>query len=358
MTTPTAEFQLEFLSDVQRLLAEGQYTATYKFALLLALADLAVESPGEGDRLLLPLSAIAEKIIFYYWGHVRPYVPLGEDEPLIEMLSQNTGKQAAVLRSIKEFQGKMGGSLSQARTSRREWGRLVSTVRRVVLEMPLWKLQRIGGEVHDFLYEQSGEEGTLYGDRIELKPGVAYCLRRFHGLIGELVRGAWLGFVRRQNLDALRVSTDLEEFLFGTKRRVLEKIAPVLQQLQRGLCFYCERPVKQQVDVDHFIPWSRYAVDLGHNFVLAHAACNRSKSDHIACVPHLERWLERNATHDRTLSDEIAPLGISCDFGVSRQVTTWAYEQAELIGERGWERGDIFQPIGRAWRSAMGLSPG
>ena len=37
--------------------------------------------------------------------------------------------------------------------------------------------------------------------------------------------------------------------------------------------------------VDHFIPWRRYPLDLGHNFVLAHSACNSSKGDRLAAVP-------------------------------------------------------------------------
>jgi hypothetical protein len=41
--TPTPERQVEFLRNIQRLLAEGLFTASYKFALLHAIADLAVE---------------------------------------------------------------------------------------------------------------------------------------------------------------------------------------------------------------------------------------------------------------------------------------------------------------------------
>ena len=39
---PTPEEQVQFLRDVQRLLAEGLVTSSYKFALSRALADLAV----------------------------------------------------------------------------------------------------------------------------------------------------------------------------------------------------------------------------------------------------------------------------------------------------------------------------
>ena len=44
------EFQLAFLNKIQRLFAEGDFTASYKYALLIAIADIAVESGRDGFR--------------------------------------------------------------------------------------------------------------------------------------------------------------------------------------------------------------------------------------------------------------------------------------------------------------------
>ena len=50
---PDAAFQVRFLQQVQRILAEGSFVATYKFALLHALADLAVlKGDDEVSRML------------------------------------------------------------------------------------------------------------------------------------------------------------------------------------------------------------------------------------------------------------------------------------------------------------------
>ena len=40
---PSAEAQLSFLNQIQRLFDEGEFVATYKFALLTALTELSVE---------------------------------------------------------------------------------------------------------------------------------------------------------------------------------------------------------------------------------------------------------------------------------------------------------------------------
>jgi hypothetical protein len=53
LSPPTPADQIKFLTNLQRLLAEGLFTATYKYALLAALADLCVEHGDDsGDPFL------------------------------------------------------------------------------------------------------------------------------------------------------------------------------------------------------------------------------------------------------------------------------------------------------------------
>ena len=42
MGIPEASEQLHFLTNIQRVLEEGNFVTTYKFALLMSLADYAV----------------------------------------------------------------------------------------------------------------------------------------------------------------------------------------------------------------------------------------------------------------------------------------------------------------------------
>ena len=61
---PAAEAQLLFLTKLQRLFNESDFTATYKYALLMALAELSVEHGRDnGDALLLSHKQIAMKFI-------------------------------------------------------------------------------------------------------------------------------------------------------------------------------------------------------------------------------------------------------------------------------------------------------
>ncbi len=85
MGFPDEREQLQFLFKIQRLLGEGSFTASYKFALLNALADIAVEKGHEtGEPHWISLEDIAEKFIQYYWPQSAPYPSSGgtyQDNP-------------------------------------------------------------------------------------------------------------------------------------------------------------------------------------------------------------------------------------------------------------------------------------
>ncbi|MBM4208635.1 MAG: HNH endonuclease, partial [Gammaproteobacteria bacterium] len=70
---PSAERQLLFLQQLQRLFDEGEFVATYKFALLMALAEISVESNHVDGKLEIPMIAIAEKFAELYWPQTVPY---------------------------------------------------------------------------------------------------------------------------------------------------------------------------------------------------------------------------------------------------------------------------------------------
>jgi len=73
-TPPTHREQVEFLTKLQRLLAEGGFTASYKFALLLALGDIAIETGDDsGAPMHVALVDIADKFVRLYWRQAAPH---------------------------------------------------------------------------------------------------------------------------------------------------------------------------------------------------------------------------------------------------------------------------------------------
>ena len=129
---PAPEEQVRFLRNVQRLLAEGLFVATYKFALLHALADLAVLKGDDfGAPLELPTRDIAAKFVELYWRQSRLFPAGGAPSGLI--LRQNAGRQAAIVSQIVDSQQKCGASQFRLRQAAPDlWSSLVAEVDQVI----------------------------------------------------------------------------------------------------------------------------------------------------------------------------------------------------------------------------------
>jgi hypothetical protein len=346
---PSPDEQVQFLRNIQRLLAEGSFVASYKFALVRALADLAVlKGDDSGAPLDIDTREIAAKFIKLYWQQSRPFQIGGVSTGLI--LQQNTGRQAAVISQIVNSQQACGASLFRLKQSAPDhWSALVVEVDEVIRTMPLWKLQTVGDERLDFLYANLDR-----GTRIKLKPGVAYCFRAFYELLRDLIEGAWVRFVQKLNANRLGNLTDLGTFLFGRSGRALiptdlDPYRSILMDVQKGMCLYCQTSLPKQTQVDHFIPWSRYPGDLGHNFVLAHNQCNNAKSDYVAAENHLAAWIERNRVHELELESRLLEAALPCDSTATVHIAKWVYQQTEKANGQVWVKEKILRHLGPDW---------
>jgi len=305
MTNPTGEEDaITFATRILALLEEGQFVATYKFALLLALIDLALERADEAGRLesIIPVRDVAEKVIELYW-------PQADDFSHGHALFQNEGqKHVAVVSKIRKLKpGHTARSaLTLSRLRRDKSGRYESLVRATMaklIEDPIPRLQTIREreDIGSFIYvhTDSPEPG------LRLSPGVAGHFLRLSPLLRPLICQKWAQKVAKIN--KLKMSR-LEDFLFRTERSALDRVRVPLLHHQGHLCFYCRRRIRTSIEVDHFIPWARYRDNGIHNLVVAHAACNRNKRDSLAAETHIERWVMRVRadSEERAHLDELA----------------------------------------------------
>lgn len=333
------EFQLAFLNKIQRLFAEGDFTASYKYALLIAIADIAVESGRDDDQPLdIPHRRLGEKFIELYWQQSAPFRDGG-------VLIQNNGVQAAVISNIADFRCQTQAATVNAARSAVGFKSLLTKVTRIVVDKPVFHIQNLGGLRDQFLFESGF-------DSITLLPGVAYCLRRFQPLVQQLARSHWVDHIKRnkQNIALLGQDNDLESFLFETSRQSLVIVQTGLRKISNK-CFYCGSSVTD-ADVDHFIPHSLYPRDLAHNFVLAHPSCNRSKSDTLAAKAHLHRWLEFVQSNADKLSEIGYDAGIMADEGSMDSVARWGYSNAVAGGGQGWVKPNQYEPIDDSYLNA------
>jgi 5-methylcytosine-specific restriction endonuclease McrA len=298
-----------FAEKMLELLDEGRYTATYKYAVLLALIDVCLEctqSSGAPPD-MVTTRQIADKIVEIYWPHTLPFAVRARST----VLRQNITGQAEIVSAIIRFRERHAPEPTVPRwqsrnTARSAYERLVRVVEWKLIEMPLPRLQVMGQSHRPFIYEidwdhhvvqrdvvryQTGEAST-FDNRVMLKSGVGEYLLQLAGLLRPLIQRRWAAMVAQ--LNRLEES-QLEAFLFGADRTQTAKIRAGLWEIQARRCFYCDSRLQEPAlsEVDHFVPWARYPDDGLDNLVVADKTCNGFKSSSLAAAEHLTHWARR-----------------------------------------------------------------
>ena len=308
-----ADRQLELLERLQALLRESKYTTTYKFALLHALCDLALELPA-GEH-AVPLDKVAQRVIDLYWQQVVPFqVPRGDS---LVTLKQSTGGPAAAVALVAQWR-KQTRSTTRANAWRaRDYApTMLSILRKDVLR----RLQAGGAPI---IYRE-----PVGKTHLELLPGVPETLRRFHGLLTDMIQVRWTAWIERRN-PAVAGSDALRGHLFGVDRVSLRAVVAPMLKLQDGRCFYSgARITARSAEVDHVLPWSLTHNNSVGNLVLATKAANLAKGDRLPTVVEARAWTQRNTAHEDALRSIADENGLRWDPDGLRCLGGWLLSQA------------------------------
>jgi 5-methylcytosine-specific restriction endonuclease McrA len=320
---------IEVVEHVLRLLQEGNRVSTYKNAVLLALIDLSLEQsiPRPDDRISIKTRDITEKVISYYWDQTLLFADRNEmSARVLRQIAPGPASNASIIKSIRDFRerrGSDGVSLRAARLADRAgYIKLCNEVEWTLIAMPLPKLQRVGRANDDILYSirwrddhknqndtkpkaQRSEVAQYQAvasrtavdvyDSVELLPGVGSAFASLHALLRPHIIQHWISDVVSWNgLEHSDTRSDVSGFLFSDFQRVsLAPVREVLIDFDLRSCFYCCRNLTGDVEIDHFIPWSRTHDDGLHNLVTSCRACNQDKLDYFGSHSHLKKWLDR-----------------------------------------------------------------
>ena len=100
---PDPHAPLALAERILELLDQGRFTATYKYAVLLALLDLCLENAARDGAApdLLTTRQLAVKIVELYWPHTRPWAT-----GALRQSSGRGGGQAEIVAAIEGFQAR------------------------------------------------------------------------------------------------------------------------------------------------------------------------------------------------------------------------------------------------------------
>ncbi len=324
-----------FAEKLLALLDTGRYTATYKFAVLVALIDECVSSVDDHGRPPEVLDAfrIGRRVLELYWPQAVPYRSSADAAPVHLRHSTQSNDLVQIITNYRHEHGLVAGvTIEQAqRQSPDLLAKLERRVATTVIRMPLPKLQRTstaaGSREDRFLYDfawddevaESRVRAVDFDAALRLRPGVGAWLVRLAGVLRPIIQQRWAGFVADRSRDSVEAAW-LDEFLFGASRVGLDRVRGPLLEVQGGDCFYCgDRIPPNATQVDHFLPWVRHPDNGLDNLVAAHARCNNNKRDSFASADHLYGWVERAAS-------------VTGPFAELRSAIEWASDPIRTLG--------------------------
>lgn len=355
--------EVETAERVVMLLEAGSFSATYKQAVLVGLMDLCIAhcSARGSPPTSVTTRQLAGRVIELYWPHTLRWADNQDERVLIQNGAARGGRaRAKIVRLVQEFRQKVelldayAPSLEKGRRHQQKaYEKLVRNIEWTLIEMPLPKLQRVGGQETAWLYRinwddkrnaptlstirayQRGEQ-VGFDNQIRFQPGVAEAFARMAGILRPFVLQHWAAKIAALNdLPEAKLS----DFLFGVDRSSLARVRQPLVELQESKCFYCGKRMTGSADVDHFIPWARQPDNGLHNLVAAHPKCNNAKRDFLADSAHIGRWRARAGLKAHALSAIAAEtaweLGDVRVLGVARSLYLGLPEDARLWSKRG-----------------------
>ncbi len=344
---------------VLAILELGSFSATYKYALFTAILDLCIESSGrDGPPTTLTTDQLARKVVELYWPHAVPF----EGKRILRQGGVGVGNQAEILRSIEEFRRQHATDpdapiFRAAAEAPVGFRRLLDRVEWKLIEMPIPRLQVVGREEDRFLYEYGWDQrvrradvaakqrdrSSSFDNVLRFLPGVTDALIRLNGVLRPIVRREWALMVAAMNQ---LPESRLEAFLFGAERVPLAPVRGPLRDIQHGRCFYCQRALGEPGEVDHFVPWARYADNGLDNLVVAHQRCNNLKRDFLAAADHVEHLVARNASAGEQLDEIARTEAWTRDRARTRAVGRALYSRLPDAA-RVWLRGQELVPVER-----------
>ena len=284
--------RLQPIETVESILWDDRKQNTYKFALVRALADLAVTRSALGTwtvdgHVQIPIVEIADRWVAYYWSLVEP-----KAEGTLRLGQQARGKQDMAFRrpltALAARWQQHGGYPSFE--AARERGRLVEEDRTLLREVQTLMRGAIRQPVRYAGNERTGKHLFDYAHGAVLVEGSIWTELSLMGRwIEDSVLLRWAEFVVGLNGQDPEATVAhvlpllLRPRAAGRDTRVAREAYLTAMGEGSIACVWSGTPIRssETLAVDHAIPWAlRYSNDLW-NLLPADATINGQKSDRL-----------------------------------------------------------------------------
>lgn len=284
------------LSLFKRIIKESNYDNTYKMAWARSLVELSCELELNTDSVVITLEQIAEKYIKYYWNQTI-FFNL--------MQGSNPNKPPVIVTLVKElieeYYKVVGNNMPEL------YERIIDKVLKVKMFKSYNKvLKKIATTLKydvswrfTFLDNKYNEEIYKYtkgNNELSISKNLMLQLRDNEQDLYDLINYRW-GLILETFNSSPRINKKIKIMdEREIKRNSLDKFKKYLD-LENGKheCFICGNKIeKEELSIDHVIPWSYMYSDDIWNLVYVCKSCNSRKTNRIPDKANIDKLKERN----------------------------------------------------------------
>lgn len=294
-TASEVEMKQAFLS----ILAKGTKDNTYKFALARAILDHCQKPENEQNPLEIPYLWLSGRFLRYYW-HQECKFKIKQD-----FHTKSTPKVIQAIRDVFDNNppGNFDHKDNQAKAEKAQ-NLILKTVfgharQKTSMVVPRFQKVKVGPRSQENRVFYDYDDDTKM---IRLRPEAFRFFQENYGILLGTVLAEWTRFLERTNSGLPRLLAKIHMDETGRKSLIGYKR---LFSKDFKHCFYCRGALERNdIHVDHFIPWSYIFDDNAWNLVLACQECNCKKSNSLPQDEFLKSLIDRNAQY----YDTITPL--------------------------------------------------
>lgn len=294
---------------------------TYKFGVIKSLLDCVFSGDMINQGVWYSYDDIFGHFTNNYWNLVVKY-------ELRQMRKDGKSEFSRIEQILKEVIN------NNPILTNFEFESLDSNIKKKVIRLVTVECKRyvIGALYDDF-------DGIIYGfdlndTGIVLNPCVYNFMLKYKTELEKLNYYAWARFLEQINDDnvLVRVIDKLE--LATPRREDLSVYREILRiEFEENTCFYCGKELENNIQVDHFIPWSFVKDDKLWNCVLSCARCNKRKSNKLPKQDFLMKIEKRNNSI-RVNDNSIVQIDFE---GYSQDLLTKIWKYAKMSGLKEYE---------------------
>ena len=269
----------KYLNDITTIIRDCSMVNSYKMSWIRSIVEYCSKNPKSS---IIHFDDLSRLIFKYYWNQTIYFNLQQGSNP-----NQQPEIFQIVVKEIEKYQKKYNFKPIFFTKVENRLDLNIKRISKILTQDVSWRFQKVGNKNYD-LY-------TLDFNELKIEIHQPEIIRQYSEILFELINHRWT-----QELEKYNSSPRISKKINGTdreniKRGSLSKFRKYLDlENPEKICFISGEKIKDDLSIDHVLPWSYLFSDDIWNLVYVKKDLNSSKSNKIPNEEIIKKLEDRN----------------------------------------------------------------